>query len=303
MASKKEPTIVKAKPRSGFTQIFNSFLDSDMLTQYEKLVFIAIKSFADNKTKQAYPSLATISRITGTSLSQVRRSIKHMEELGVLDIQRRKSERYGNVQNLYRIHDDPKFWSRDNSEDDDNAVAQELSNETLISVLETRGFKVTKDIKKEPSTGTDQSSVGDTFRNQYSLENDNMKLHDSQEKYSFDRLKEYYSYDIMVNDYPLDRQQIDYVMQILYDTLNSNAKTVRVQKTDRPKDIVVSVLLKLTYEEIMYVVEKYKAQTDRIEYPKAYILTQLYEAKGQMNADLTNRVQHDMSGDGMNGIV
>lgn len=304
MAKKKDAATVKNKPRGGFTQIYNSFLDSDLLTQYEKLVFIAIKSYADNKTKQAYPSLATISRVTGTSISQVRRSIKHMEELGVLDIQHRKSERYGNVQNLYTIHDDPKIWSVTTTEDDDiEAAAQEISDAKLIAELEKRGYAVTKNIKKEPSTGTDQSSDGDTFINQYSKDDDSMETAGSQEKYSLSDLKKCFNYDIMIHDHPFDKKQIDYVMQIIYDTVNSSAETIRVQKTDRPKHIVTSVLMKLTNEEIMYVIEKYKAQTDRIEFPKAYLLTQLYEAKGQFDADITNQVHHNMYGGGWNGIV
>lgn len=100
----------------------------------------------------------------------------------------------------------------------------------------------------------------------------------------------------MVNDHPFDREQIDYVIQIIYDTVNSSSDTIRVQKTDRPKEIVTGILMKLTYEEIIYVIQKYKEQTDRIEYPKAYLLTQLYEARGQFNADITNQVQHDMYG-------
>lgn len=297
--AKRTDVAAAKKSRGGFTQIYNSFLDSDLLNQYEKLVFIAIKSYADNKTKQAYPSLATISRLTGTSISQVRRSIKHMEELGVLDIQHRRSERFGNVQNLYTIHDDPKIWSVTATEEDDaEAVAQEISDAKLIAELEKRGYSVTKSIKKEPSSeDTDQSISGeDALQKSYSEKNNSMENVDRQEQYSLQDIKNYFDYDVMVNDHPFDREQIDYVIQIIYDTVNSSSDTIRVQKTDRPKEIVTGVLMKLTYEEIMYVIRKYKEQTDRIEYPKAYILTQLYEARGQFNADITNQVQHDMYG-------
>lgn len=304
MATKPDvATATKNKPRSGFTQIFNAFLDTDLLNQYEKLVFIAIKSYSNNKTKQAYPSLATISRVTGTSISQVRRSIKHMEELGVLDIQHRKSERFGNVQNLYTIHDDPKIWSVTATEDDDiEAVAQEISDAKLIAELEKRGYSVTKSIKKEPTTEAGQSTEGGSFINSYSTDDTSTTNAGRQATYSMEALKNHFNYDEMIEMQPMSRTQIDYVMQIIYDTVNSNAETIRVQKTNRPKQVVTGVLMKLKSDEIMYVIDKYRAQTNRIKYPKAYLLTQLYEAKGQYEADVTNEVQNDMNG-GSNGAV
>ena len=52
--------------------------------------------------------------------------------------------------------------------------------------------------------------------------------------------------------------------------------------------------MKLTYSEILYVVDKFKEQTDRVNNQEAYILTLLYKAKEQMNLDITNQVSHDM---------
>ena len=306
MAKDKKVTTANRKPSGGFTQIYNSFLDTDILNQYEKLVFIVIKSFANNTTKQSYPSLSTISEISGISLSQVRRSIDKLKKLGILDVERRKSEKYGNIQNLYTIHDDPEIWSIRTTElDDMAAVAQEISDAKLIAELKSRGYEVTKSIKKESASGTDQSSDVDTFTDQYSKNNDSITNKGSQERYSLEDLKQYFNYDYMLEMNPLDQRMIDYLMQIIYDTVNTNEDTLRVQRTDRPIGVVISQLMKLTYDEIIYVIHKFKAQTDRIEHPKAYLLTQLYEAKGQFDADITNQVSHDMygGGSGNNGIV
>ncbi len=58
--------------------------------------------------------------------------------------------------------------------------------------------------------------------------------------------------------------------------------------------IVIGKLMKLDYSEIMYCIEKYSEQTERIKNPTAYMLTLLYNAKEQMNLDIANQVQHDM---------
>lgn len=58
--------------------------------------------------------------------------------------------------------------------------------------------------------------------------------------------------------------------------------------------VVISKLMKLDYSEIMYAIDKFAEQTERIKNPTAYMLTLLYNAKEQMNLDITNQVQHDM---------
>ena len=58
--------------------------------------------------------------------------------------------------------------------------------------------------------------------------------------------------------------------------------------------VVIGKLMKLDYSEIMYCIEKYSEQTERIKNPTAYMLTLLYNAKEQMNLDISNQVQHDM---------
>lgn len=285
------------KERSGFTQIYNSFLDSDLLTQYEKLVFIAIKSFADNKTKQAFPSLATISRITGTSVSQVRRSIARMKDLGILDVEHRRSEKWGNIQNLYTIHDDPKIWKvTGDPEEDLEAVAEEISDAKLIAELTKRGYEITK---KEPASTADQS-IKEEGKNKSddisSFDNNKSKSRTGQvERYPMDFVLVHYDVEDLYHQLPGEDKLIQYVIDILYDTLNSTKPTIRVQKEERPAEVVAGRLLKLSSYEIKYVIEMYKAQTDRITHPKAYILTQLYEAAGQAEADVVNEVQNDIS--------
>lgn len=285
------------KPRGGFTQIYNAFLDSDKLTKSDKMVFIAIKSFANNETKQAYPSLATISRISEVSLPQVRRSITKMQKMGILKVEARTDDyNNGRMSNLYTVYDSPDMWDDDFSteEEDFKVVAREIPDDILEAEYKRRHPDMS--IKKEPSSeDTDQSISGeDTLKNQFSNTNSSMKNGGGQE-YSMDFLHDHYSYWVLEHDHPIMIRDIDYIFQILYDTLNCTQDTIRVQKENRPAGVVKSQLLKLDYEEIMYVIRKYKEQTDRIDHPKAYLLTQLYEAVGQHNADITNQVQYDMN--------
>lgn len=116
----------------------------------------------------------------------------------------------------------------------------------------------------------------------------------NQESYPMDFLKKTFSYNAMLFDYPEYESDIEYIMKILYDTLNSSQDVIRVQQTDRPRAVVVSQLMKLDNMRIIYVIQKYREQTGRIKNPKGYILTQLYDAAGQMDADILNQVNHDL---------
>ena len=288
--------IKSATDQRRFTLVYNDFLESDILNYYEKMVFIALKKFADNDTMRAFPSLKTIHGITGISLSQVRRSIEHMEQLGVISVEHRTDKEKGHQSNIYTLYDYAEIWKVDSSNDDVAAVVDEISEAKLVAELKARGYTVTKE--KEPDTlQADQSdNESSTQLNQFDIVNTTINSKESQEveRYSLVEIRAFYDYDIMVNDNPFAKNDIDSVMDILHTNLNTTKKTIRIGGEDKPAMVVISKLMKLTYSEIMYAIDKFKEQTDRIKNPTAYMLTLLYNSKEQMNLDISNQVQHDM---------
>lgn len=288
--------IKSATDQRRFTLVYNDFLESDILNYYEKMVFIALKKFADNDTMRAFPSLKTIHGITGISLSQVRRSIEHMEQLGVISVEHRTDKEKGHQSNIYTLYDYAEIWKVDSSNDDVAAVVDEISEAKLVAELKARGYTVTKE--KEPDTlQADQSdNESSTKLNQFDIVNTTINSKESQEveRYSLVEIRAFYDYDIMVSDNQFAKNDIDSVIDILHTYLNTTKKTIRIGGEDKPAMVVISKLMKLTYSEIMYAIDKFKEQTDRIKNPTAYMLTLLYNSKEQMNLDISNQVQHDM---------
>ena len=281
------------KSRSGFTKVYNAFLDYPELSQHDKMVFIAIKSFADNTTNQAYPSLATISRISSVSIAQVRRSLMKMQEMNILKIEKR-TDNYNNgrLSNLYTLYDSPEMWESEHvSEDEDyKMVAQELPDDILEAEYQRR--KAIKE--KESDSSTDQSTESDLEIKDDNLQfNSNNEESSRQEKYSMEFIRSHYDYEVMAHDYPDKINQIEYLLKILYDTLNSTSETIRVQREDRPREVVASQLMKLNHMQLIYVLQQYENQTNRINNPKGYLLTQMYDCAGQMDLDISNLVQFD----------
>ena len=117
--------IKSATDQRKFTIVYNDFLESDLLDKHEKLIYIAIKRFADNDTLKAFPSLKTLHKITGISIRWIKKSIEHMEQLGVISVEHREDDEKGHQSNLYTLYDYAEIWNVGSSEDV-TAVADEI---------------------------------------------------------------------------------------------------------------------------------------------------------------------------------
>ena len=288
--------IKSATDQRKFTIVYNDFLESDLLDKHEKLIYIAIKRFADNDTLKAFPSLKTLHKITGISIRWIKKSIEHMEQLGVISVEHREDDEKGHQSNLYTLYDYAEIWNVGSSENDVAAVADEISEAKLVAELRARGYTVIKEKEPETTEPTKAQLKQALEFNQYDMVNTTTNSESCQEleRYTIDQIRQIFDYDILVNDKPLWQRDIDSVFSILHTALNTTKETIRVGGEDKPTMIVIGKLMKLDYSEIMYCIEKYNEQTERIKNPTAYMLTLLYNAKEQMNLDISNQVQHDM---------
>lgn len=116
------------------------------------------------------------------------------------------------------------------------------------------------------------------------------------ETYPLDFLKERLFYNDMLLQEPLEKDIIDTFFHYLHNAVNTTKSTIRVNGEEKPKAIVISVLLKLNYFDFLYAVQKYKQNTTKVNNHSAYIITLLYNAKAQHEADIANQVQHDLYG-------
>ena len=287
--------IKSATDQRKFTIVYNDFLESDLLDKHEKLIYIAIKRFADNDTLKAFPSLKTLHKITGISIRWIKKSIEHMEQLGVISVEHREDDEKGHQSNLYTLYDYAEIWNVGSSEDV-AAVADEISEAKLVAELRARGYTVIKEKEPDKTEPTKVTVEPSTKLNQFDIVNTTINSEKSQEleRYTIDQIRQIFDYDILVNDKPIWKKEIDSVFSILHTALNTARETIRVGGEDKPTMVVIGKLMKLDYSEIMYCIEKYTEQTERIKNPTAYMLTLLYNAKEQMNLDISNQVQHDM---------
>lgn len=294
-------TIKSKTDQRPFVITYIDFYKSKLLDIHEKWVFIALKIFADS-SNQCFPSLKTLSSVTGLSKRKIQDILKTLEQKQIITIERRKTSSGSLTSNLYSLNDYAEMWN--DTDRDMELIKDKAAEIKLIAELRQRGYTVTKE--KEPDATEPTKDQLSQTQNPFFLQ-DNVTTENNQsqeensaksqiERYTLDDIKQLYDYNAMICDYPQHKDLIDIGIDILHDTLNSGKKIIRVNGESKPSMIVIGKLMKLSGDEIMYAIEAFSKQTKRIKNPRGYLLTLLYNAKEQMHLDLTNQVQYDLYG-------
>lgn len=296
-----------------FTIVNNGLIETDLLTEHEKIVYIVIRKHLNQEKQTAFPGMATIAREARICKSVVVKAIQGLEEKGLLIVERQTTTYNEKKTNIYRFNDFAELWKA-KTVDELKKIATETSipltdDEIIYKVLQidkekrknlydqlAKEFDKEKELVSEPTKAHIQAP--EIFElNQFDIVNTKTNSPESQEleRYTLEQIRQIFDYDIMINDNPYRQQDIDSVLNILHTVMNTTKTTIRISGEDKPSMVVIAKLMKLDYSEIMYAIEKFSERTERIKNPTAYMLTLLYNVKEQMNLDITNQVQHDMN--------
>lgn len=273
-----------------FSMIYHDFFKSNLLNPYEKMIFIALKIFSDNNN-QCFPSLKKLSDITGISKRKIQDSLKEMERKQIISIENRLGVHGGKSSNLYTLHDFKELWNADNAEQiNENIDIEELR---LFELANKKGYR----LEKEPGTTepTTEHVEPSTKNNQYYSMDNTIQMEKSQEleRYTITQIKQLFDYDIMLQERQNQKQDIDTVMSILHTAMNTAKSTIRIAGQDKPTMVVIGKLMKLDKNSILYAIEKYQEQTEKIKNPTAYMLTILYNAPEQYHLDMKNQISNE----------
>lgn len=293
--------VQSAIPDRLYVKTYHDFLDSTIINGKEKLIFILLKrylNFRDDKSGisgTVYPTLDTLSKQAGMTKKTVIGILKKLESKGLIVVKQQGL----NQPNIYTIRDFSGVWTAGTDEEVKAAIElyeDEYEDSKIIERLRNKGYKVIKEkgLESTPTKEQTQAPINNSVLNLYNYITDDEKSQVA-ERYSMEQIKEYFYYDIMVHDNPYKQKSIDMVMNILYDALNTSKKTIRVSGEDKPAMVVQSKLMKLDNSCIMYAIEKFSENTERVKNPISYMLTILYKAQEQYDLDIQNQVSHDMA--------
>lgn len=279
------------KPERYYSRCYHDFMDCTLLSGEEKIIFLALKRFLDVKSDNGnvYPTIETIQEMTNWGNQKVVKYIKSLVKKGVV-----KKIRQGlSKPNIYILADYPTIWDCKSVEEmaaiADNQGVKPLTPAEHIAELERMGYTVQIKEKESTSAPTKVTDV-DLNKNISDMNKDNTKQSKSQEleRYTMSDIKMLYEYDSLIIQYPAKQTDIDVVFDILYDTLNSTKQTARIGGEDKPSMVVIGRLMKLQPDDLIYSIDKYHEQTDRIKNVKSYLLTILYNSREQNHLDIMN---------------
>jgi len=108
-------------------------------------------------------------------------------------------------------------------------------------------------------------------------------------------ISENISYEILLQDYPYDRDILTEILELMVDTVCTTRSTVHISGDNKPAEVVKSQLLKLDSEHIRFVMDALKENTTRIRNMRQYLLATLYNAPLTIGNYYRSLVSHDMS--------
>lgn len=286
-----------ASPERKYVKVYHDFLDNSFLTTEEQMIFIVLKSYVDFKedSGEAYPSMETICKRAKMSEKRARKNINALIKKGIA----KKVQRGLTKTNLYTLSDYATMWTCDNVEDvaavAGNQGVKPLTPAEHIAELERMGYTVQikeKELVSEPTKAHTQALDNQNFSKE---QNTTGKPKSQAERYTMEDIKALYEYDSLIIQYPAKQTDIDIVFDILYDTLNSTKPTIRIGGEDKPQMVVIGKLMKLQPDDLIYSIDKYHEQTERIKNVKGYLLTILYGSREQQHLDIMNlgHTNHD----------
>ena len=284
-----------ASPERKYVKVYHDFLDNSFLTTEEQMIFIVLKSYVDFKedSGEAYPSMETICKRAKMSEKRARKNINALIKKGIA----KKVQRGLTKTNLYTLSDYATMWTCDNVEDvaavANNQGVKPLTPAEHIAELERMGYTVQikeKGLDTEPTKAQHQALDNQNFSKE---QNTTDKSKSQAERYTMEDIRALYEYDSLIIQYPDKQTDIDIVFDILYDTLNSTKPTIRIGGEGKPTMVVIGKLMKLQPDDLVYSIDKYHEQTERIKNVKAYLLTVLYGSREQQHLDIMNLGHHN----------
>lgn len=254
---------------------------------YELAVYLYLKKHADNITGTCFPSIATLEKETQISEKKIRLILKDLKDKKLITIQNRVLENGGKTSNVYKLLEFDEIQANPSQPEEQNNK-ESSQNRKRVSGKDNADQSESKQDTQSKNDITNLQEHDNTKNEASQAENQTEKVA-AQTKYSMDELKKQYDYAAMVVEKPEKQASIDICIDIISTTVNSKKQTIRIQKEEVPREKVTDRFLQLSKEDILWVIGKFEQQPNQINYPKAYLLTLLYDAHNQRVLDRQNQ--------------
>lgn len=190
------------------------------------------------------------------------------------------------------MHDYAKLWKdgvlpKESEPDDKQRLLEQIEQEYVMinkkDLAKTSTKKYLQSLLESNNIPTDNNTENQE------------ESQEAQERYPEQWIIDFYNLDELKEENSTKEEEIDNVKNILYTILNSTKETIRVNGEDKPTMVVVGRMLKLNQEKILYAIDQFNKQKEKIKNVIPYMTTCLYNVHEQYNLALRNQVSHDLA--------
>lgn len=152
-----------------------------------------------------------------------------------------------------------------------------------------------QELSKEHSNYTNKNYLNDNYNNPFLSSEDTGQEHEGISEYQryYDYFYEVLCMEYLKMDYPLDKELLENILELIVETMCSKRKVIRIASDDKPIEIVKSRFMKLDSEHIKYVMDCFKDNTTKIRNIKQYLLATVYNAPVTIDGYFDALVRHD----------
>ena len=101
-------------------------------------------------------------------------------------------------------------------------------------------------------------------------------------------MKKRIGYDAILNDRPYEKQMLDEILDIVVEIMSSKSSTIRVNREEKPAQIVKSTYWKLDMGSVLYVLDSLKNSGQKAHNIRAVMITALYNAPMTISSYYSN---------------
>ncbi len=136
------------------------------------------------------------------------------------------------------------------------------------------------------------------YNKNYSSENYSIPSQTGVDKTLIEKMSTFFKRKINYNDlvegtHESDIGLVNEFVNVALDCLLSDGDTVRINNENKPRELVKGRLMKLTYGHFTYILERFKAQRQKIKKKRQYMLSMLYNATMELESHYCNVVAAD----------
>ncbi len=223
----------------------------------------------DDGSVYIYFTLEEVCEVLGCGYDKATKLFCELESYALL---RRKKQGFGKPAKLYVL----KFY-------------EECENTSVLNA-DLLQFDVLNIGRTECGFSADNNT---DINNNY-ISNTNLSISRYDVDATEQRIKEQLEYDILITK--VGKETAEEIVLLITDVICGASETVRIGKSEFPREVVRSRLFKLNCEHIEYVVDCMKENSTDVRNIRSYLLTALYNAPTTIDNHYRAKVNHDLYG-------